>query len=607
MQASTLSRLIQESKAQHKLFAFAMLCMLLDALANVLPSWIVKVSIDGLAALDKGVQSFDLLPTQLYKIPSLDLSQFHLELETKNLALVLPLIIVSVFIFEGLFKFLYQYQIRKIGLLVSRDLREKFHAHLNRLPLDTQQRYESGSLVSIVSSDLSNLQSWLAESISNLFNDGFKAVFLFIWLLLLDWKLTLLTALILPLFALPVARLGNSIRDYSRRGQDHIGTISTFIAETLHNQKVIKSYNLESWRNSEFQKESTILTKLNQKWVFYMALVSPLTNIVAAIGIASILYLGLHSVILGNISVGEFSSFFVTSILLYDPIKRIGRVATIIQSALGVADRVFAVLDEAEQQEEVEATINPVLNKANISFRGVSFAYGAKQVFKDLNLEIADKTSVALVGPSGGGKTTLISLLPRFYEIDEGSILINDRDIRTMPLSELRSQIALVTQEALLFTGTIRTNICVADQSLSETESQLRLDYAVNAAHVSEFSAALPEGLDTYIGERGANLSVGQKQRIALARAFYSKAPIVLLDEPTSALDNESQAYVQSAIETLMQERTMLIIAHRLTTVEGCDRIVYIENGLIKEAGTHEELLRSDSAYAKLDLLPNRQ
>jgi subfamily B ATP-binding cassette protein MsbA len=334
-----------------------------------------------------------------------------------------------------------------------------------------------------------------------------------------------------------------------------------------------------------------------------MALVSPLTNIVGAIGISSILYLGLSSVIAGNLSVGEFSSFFVTSILLYDPIKRIGRVATIIKSALGVADRVFAVLDEEQQESVLQPLSSPPAQTASIKFTDVKFAYGDKTIFKNLNLEIAAGTSVALVGPSGGGKTTLVSLVPRFYEINSGEISINGRDITSMPLHELRSHISFVTQEPLLFTGSIRENIvlnggilrCAQDD---KNDSDARLSYALKAAHVEEFSSKI--GLDTDIGERGASLSVGQRQRIALARAFYSRAPIVILDEPTSALDNESQALVQDAIEKLMQERTMLIIAHRLSTVEKCNRIIYIEDGEIKESGSHTELAATASAYAKL-------
>lgn len=621
MASSTLQRLIKETKPQHGLFAIAMLFMLGDGLANVLPSWIVKVSIDGLAALEHGASSFDLLPSQLHKISQLKLPP--LELSTANFAVVLPLAIVVVFVLEGLFKFFYQYLLRKIGVLTAEQMRNKFHAHLSRLPLATQAKYESGSLISVISSDLNSLQSWLAESLSNFFNDGFKALFLLLWLLMLDWKLTLITALILPLFAIPVAQLGKSIRNYSRRGQDYIGTVSTFVAETLANQRVIKAYNLEEWRDQCFARESAVLARLNNKWVFYMALVSPLTNIVGAVGIASILYLGLSSVVHGYISVGEFSSFFVTSILLYDPVKRLGRVATIIQSALGVAERVFKVLDE-EEQAEGSASIVKVENAA-LEFKNISFAYATRSVFKNLSLKVEANTSVAFVGPSGGGKTTLVSLIPRFYEINSGEILINGMNIRNMSLSDLRSHIALVTQEPLLFTGTIRENIIMgsadikgsfasAQDSKNETDVSFlrsqprvhnlsgddRLQQAALSAHVLEFTDKLPDGFDTQVGERGANLSVGQKQRIALARAFYSEAPIVILDEPTSALDNESQALVQDAIEKLMVSRTVLIIAHRLSTVEKCDRIVYIEDGVIKETGSHAELAAAASSYAKL-------
>ncbi len=608
MASSTLQRLIKETKPQHGLFAIAMLFMLGDGLANVLPSWIVKVSIDGLAALEHGASSFDLLPSQLHKISQLKLPP--LELSTANFAVVLPLAIVVVFVLEGLFKFFYQYLLRKIGVLTAEQMRNKFHAHLSRLPLATQAKYESGSLISVISSDLNSLQSWLAESLSNFFNDGFKALFLLLWLLMLDWKLTLITALILPLFAIPVAQLGKSIRNYSRRGQDYIGTVSTFVAETLANQRVIKAYNLEEWRDQCFARESAVLARLNNKWVFYMALVSPLTNIVGAVGIASILYLGLSSVVHGYISVGEFSSFFVTSILLYDPVKRLGRVATIIQSALGVAERVFKVLDE-EEQAEGSASIVKVENAA-LEFKNISFAYATRSVFKNLSLKVEANTSVAFVGPSGGGKTTLVSLIPRFYEINSGEILINGMNIRNMSLSDLRSHIALVTQEPLLFTGTIRENIIIGNSKNETSVSFLRSEprvqslsddrllAAAKSAHVLEFTDKLPDGFDTQVGERGANLSVGQKQRIALARAFYSEAPIVILDEPTSALDNESQALVQDAIEKLMVSRTVLIIAHRLSTVEKCDRIVYIEDGEIKEDGSHTELAAAASSYAKL-------
>ena len=330
-----------------------------------------------------------------------------------------------------------------------------------------------------------------------------------------------------------------------------------------------------------------------------MALVSPITNVIGAIGISTILFIGLSSVKAGTLTVGEFSSFFVTSILLYDPVKRLGRVATIVQSALGVADRVYQLLDEPTQLDEISQKgtakfSQPV--KGSLEFRNVNFKYEDTALFTNLNLSIPAKSSLALVGPSGGGKTSLVSLIPRFYEINSGEILIDGVNIAELSLNDLRKQIAIVTQEPLLFTGTIRENIALGKQNPSAED----LIKAAQDSFVLEFTEKLEQGLDTDIGEAGSKLSIGQKQRISLARAFISKAPIIILDEPTSALDNESQEYIYRAINKLMQDRTVIIIAHRLSTIKSCNRIVYLQDGQIIETGTHDELVAKAQAYAGL-------
>jgi subfamily B ATP-binding cassette protein MsbA len=605
-----LHKLIREAEPYQGLFYFSMVCMFMSGLENVLPSWLVKVSIDGLAALNEGRDNFKILPTQVEEflsshpidiIHSLNWSPENWAFKSADLQYFLPLLIIGVFIIDAIFKFLHQYSIRKVGLLVVRRLREKFHYHLNRMSLTTQAKYDSGSLVSVITSDLHNLQSWLAESVTNLFNDGFKALFLFVWLLMLDWKLTILSAVVIPLFGFPVLHLGKRIRAYSRSGQDYIGTLTSFISESLYNQKIIKAFNLQEWRQKNFIKESNILYDLHKKWVLFMALVSPVTNIIGAAGIAAILYFGLGSVVRGSISVGEFSSFFVTTILLYDPIKRIGRVSSIIQSALGVAERVFDILEEPAQEDSGhKSSFIKLPRLGEVEFRQVSYRHAGKsdRIFEDINLLIPAKSSLGIVGPSGSGKTTLVSLIPRFFELDSGDILIDGVKIRDLSLEELRSQIALVTQDPLLFTGSIRDNILLGDTGGQELEAKIM--QAAKDAHVLEFSSQLDKGLDTYIGERGQNLSVGQRQRVALARAFISDAPIVILDEPTSALDNQSQTYIYDSIRKLMQKKTVLIIAHRLSTVESCDKIVYMEEGKIIESGTHHELMSKGSAYASL-------
>lgn len=570
--------------------------MFFSGFAGILPSWFVKISIDGLAALKQGQTSLNILPKQLEQfLPASLVNSEYFNLDPNKLHLILPVTIIAVFAIEAFLKFLFQYNSRKLGLVIVRDLREQIHQHISRLSLTRQKQYDSGSIISVISSDLNSMQSWLAEAMMNLFNESITVVFLLAWLLVLDFKLTLISLLVIPLFAFPVIKLGKDIRSYARLGQDYIGKVTSFVAETLRNQTIIKAFNLELWRDNKFKTESDKLYQLNKRWIFFMSLVSPLTNLIGSIGIAVILFLGLSSVQAGGLSIGEFSSFFVSSILLYDPVKRLGRVSTIAQSALGIADRVYEFIDQPDQNTETitknqETLVEPVLG--SIEFKDVCFSYDGTALFKDLNFKIKERTSLALVGPSGGGKSSLVSLIPRFYELDSGKILLDGTDIKRLSLEDLRKQIAIVTQEPLLFSGTIRENILLGRQNASEAE----LITAANESFVTEFAKDLNIG----IGEMGNKLSIGQKQRISIARAFISQAPIIILDEPTSALDNESQEYIYQAINKLMQNKTVIIIAHRLNTVKHCDRILFIDKGKIIESGSHDELVLQDQAYAAL-------
>jgi subfamily B ATP-binding cassette protein MsbA len=625
--------------------------MFLSGIANILPSWLIKVSIDGISALGSNSTKFSIIPKQaeeylLKHYPSgLEISFFNfkhifsasglskaLYLSTGDFINLLPIAIVVVFTIDAIFKLSYIFSIRSWGLRIVQDLRDKFHLHLNQMALKNQEKYDSGSLVSVVSSDLQSLQSWLSETMTNLFNDGFKALFLFGWLLFINFKLTMLTLITIPLFALPVIKIGKKIRKYSKSGQDYVGQISSFINETLVNQRIIKAFNLENWRQNKFAQESKILYKLQSNWFLFMSIVSPITNIVAALGISIILYFGLRSVGQHDISIGEFSSFFVTSILLYDPIKRLGRVSTILQSALGVSERVYKILDEPIQEdcEQSQDSSEPRTESlsalplaASVEFKNVVFEYEARsaespsvteletnaqaqishrsRIFNNLNLYIAAKTSLAIVGPSGSGKTTLVSLIPRFYEINAGEILVDAHSIRDLSLHQLRRYIALVNQDPLLFTGTLRENLeIVLPKHLSIEAKNESLNIALDKAYLREFINELPDGIDSNIGERGQKLSLGQRQRVSLARAFLSKAPIVILDEPTSALDNKSQQFVYSSIQELMKERTVIIIAHRLDTIQSCNKIIYMENGEILESGTYDELLAAKTKFAAL-------
>jgi subfamily B ATP-binding cassette protein MsbA len=642
---SIFQNLRETARPYDHLFIFSLSFMFLSGIANILPSWLIKVSIDGISALGSNSTKFSIMPKQaeeylLKHYPSgLEISFFNfkhifsasglskaLYLSTGDFINLLPIAIVVVFTIDAIFKLSYIFSIRSWGLRIVQDLRDKFHLHLNQMALKEQEKYDSGSLVSIVSSDLQSLQSWLSETMTNLFNDGFKALFLFGWLLFINFKLTMLTLITIPLFALPVIKIGKQIRKYSKSGQDYVGQISSFINETLVNQRIIKAFNLENWRQNKFAQESKILYKLQSNWFLFMSIVSPITNIVAALGISIILYFGLRSVGQHDISIGEFSSFFVTSILLYDPIKRLGRVSTILQSALGVSERVYKILDEPIQEDISEASaenLSALPLAASVEFKNVVFEYEARsaksssvteletnaqaqishssRIFNNLNLYIAAKTSLAIVGPSGSGKTTLVSLIPRFYEINAGEILVDAHSIKDLSLHQLRRYIALVNQDPLLFTGTLRENLeIVLPKHLSIEAKNESLNIALDKAYLREFINELPDGIDSNIGERGQKLSLGQRQRVSLARAFLSKAPIVILDEPTSALDNKSQQFVYSSIQELMKERTVIIIAHRLDTIQSCNKIIYMENGEILESGTYDELLAAKTKFVAL-------
>jgi subfamily B ATP-binding cassette protein MsbA len=642
---SIFQNLRETARPYDHLFIFSLSFMFLSGIANILPSWLIKVSIDGISALGSNSTKFSIIPKQveeylLKHYPSgLEISFFNfkyifsasdssqaLYLSTGDFINLLPIAIVIVFTIDAIFKLSYIFSIRSWGLRIVQDLRDKFHLHLNQMALKDQEKYDSGSLVSVVSSDLQSLQSWLSETMTNLFNDGFKALFLFGWLLFVNFKLTMLTLITIPLFALPVIKIGKKIRKYSKSGQDYVGQISSFINETLVNQRIIKAFNLEGWRQNKFVQESKILYKLQSNWFLFMSIVSPITNIVAALGISIILYFGLRSVGQHDISIGEFSSFFVTSILLYDPIKRLGRVSTILQSALGVSERVYKILDEPIQEDISEASaenLSTLPLAASVEFKNVVFEYEARstesssvtesetkmqaqvshrsRIFNNLNLYIAAKTSLAIVGPSGSGKTTLVSLIPRFYEINAGEILVDAHSIKDLSLHQLRRYIALVNQDPLLFTGTLRENLeIVLPKHLSREAKNESLNLALDKAYLREFVNELPDGIDSNIGERGQKLSLGQRQRVSLARAFLSKAPIVILDEPTSALDNKSQQFVYSSIQELMKERTVIIIAHRLDTIQSCNKIIYMENGEILETGTYDELLAAKTKFAAL-------
>ena len=396
----------------------------------------------------------------------------------------------------------------------------------------------------------------------------------------------------------PLTRVRKRIKDINKKTVFTTAEVVTHYNETFSGNRVISSYNLYDYQNSRFDETLKRVFKLGMKMVQRTGMLSPLMHFVVSLGIALVIWVGSYLILSQQITSGNFVSFVAALILLYNPIKGIGNNFNNVQVALMAMERVFELLNNVPNITDRKNAKNLKNIKKSIEYKNVCFEYvKGKPVLKDINLTIKKGETIALVGNSGGGKTTFVNLLPRFYDVSSGEILIDGKDVRDYTLTSLRDNISIVFQDNFLFSGTIRDNILLGKENASEKEIQ----HAIDCACLSDFIKELPNGLDTVIGERGVLLSGGQKQRIAIARAFIKDAPIVILDEATSALDNKSEAIVQKAIENLMTDRTVFVIAHRLSTVRHADKIVVINYGKIVETGSHKELLDNpDSIYGSL-------
>lgn len=563
-------RLLQFVKPYWTRLAGAMVCMLFVSAATSGSAFLVK--------------------------PVLDEIFFKKDLDGLRL---LPLAIVGLFVLKGLFDYGQAYLMSFVGQRIIADLREKIYTHLQSLSLSFFTRHPTGVLMSRVTNDVGLVQGAVTDAVTGLLKDLFTIIGLVGVIFYRDWKLAIVALVVFPLATYPLVKFGRKLRSYSARSQTTMGDISTILMETISGNRIVKAFNMEDYERERFARENQRLFGILMKSVRVRAISHPLMETLGGLGIACIVFYGGYNVIKGVATPGTFFSFLAALLMLYEPVKRLSGVNNTVQQGLAAASRIFEVLDTVpEIRNKPGAEVLSSVSKG-IEFQNVSFKYEEDCVLKNINLHIKAGEMVAFVGASGGGKTTLVNLLPRFYDVSSGRVAIDGRDIRDVTVESLRAMVGIVTQQTILFNDTIRNNIAYGKIN----QPFDAIVKAAEAAYAHGFIQNLPQGYDTVIGEQGVKLSGGERQRISIARALLKNAPILILDEATSSLDSESEIEVQKALEFLMQGRTTLVIAHRLSTIRKADRIVAISNGVIVEEGTHERLLERDGEYRRLYLL----
>jgi subfamily B ATP-binding cassette protein MsbA len=508
----------------------------------------------------------------------------------------MPLLIIVVFALRGAMAFGHTYLGEYVGQHVVHDVRRELSEHIQRLPVAYFDRVASGAILSRVTTDVLLLRQALTEGAAVMIRDFTTVCVLLGVTFYLDWVLALVTFVVFPSVVLPLQSLSRKMRQLSRRGLDTLGDLSALLQETVVGNRVVKAFGMQSYEAARFDAESRRLLSTYLRAARIQAFTSPMTEVLAAVGVAAVLAWGGASVVSGGRTIGGFLGFLSALVLLYEPFKKLVRTNNVVQTGLGAAQRIFDLLDEPGE-EGIDAGTG-VLNGVRDAIRleRVSFAYRSAPVLEDVDLTIQAGSVVALVGPSGGGKSTIADLIPRFYEPGAGRITIDGCDVREFRLESLRANIAVVTQFTFLFNDTIRANIAYGRPDLPME----RVEAAARAANAHDFIQRLPLGYDTVVGELGVQLSGGERQRVAIARALLKDAPILILDEATSALDAESERAVQGAIERLMRGRTVLVIAHRLTTIRDARHIVVVGDGGIVEEGSHAELMARGGVYKRL-------
>ena len=510
----------------------------------------------------------------------------------------LPVALMVVSVLKGVCGYGQSYLMIFVGSRVVTDIRQQLFGHLMRLPVGFHLKNPSSRMLSRVINDVNWIQNAVSGVLKDLFQQSLTFLVLLGVILYQNWTLALFAVIVIPLSAYPMVRFGNQLRKIASTGQERTADMATALQETLTGIRIVKGFTRETAEGERFARYNEAYFRTNMKSTQVSSITSPVLEAVGILGVAGIIWYGGSQVIQGAMTPGTFFSFLTAVFLMYTPIKRVASANNTIQQALAAADRVFAVLDVATEAAQDTGTRELDAVRSTVELRHVSFRYEGIEAWalQDISVTVRTGEVLAIVGSSGAGKTTLVNLIPRFYDPTDGTILIDGTDLREIRLPAIRRQIGIVSQETLLFDDTVGRNIAYGRDEVTEDA----ITDAAKAAYAHEFIMRLPKGYDTLIGENGVKLSGGERQRLAIARALLRNPPILILDEATSSLDTESERMVQMALANLMKGRTTFVIAHRLSTVQRADRIAVLAGGRLVEIGRHEELLAKAGVYQRL-------